>query len=101
MTDILTISICSDSEMMKRFFRKFSCDGKTMAKQFLLVLGCVVMFCGCEARVADNGGSNPASNTTSASEVDDHAALKFTPANFKTEVLDSSKVVLVDVWAPW
>ena len=30
-----------------------------------------------------------------------NGTLKFTDANFQSEVLDSSRPVLVDVWAPW
>jgi thioredoxin 1 len=28
-------------------------------------------------------------------------ALEFTDANFKTQVLDSDKLTIVDFWAPW
>ena len=72
-----------------------------MHKKFLLVVAVALLFCGCEAKVADNTTTTPVSNSTADKVSDDHAAIELTSGNFQTDVLDSSKVVLVDFWAPW
>ena len=39
--------------------------------------------------------------STPASTSSEHAAVEFTSAAFEADVLNNSKVVLVDCWAPW
>ena len=39
--------------------------------------------------------------STPASTSSEHAAVEFTSAAFEADVLNNSKIVLVDCWAPW
>ena len=66
---------------------------KKLSLLFSIVL-VVSLGCGIESdQVVQNIETNQASV--------EHVAVEFTNANFESEVLKSSQVVLVDCWADW
>lgn len=67
---------------------------------FSLALPLIALFI---AAGPENAGNKPAENAVNAinREVKGGSTLEFTDANFKSKVLSSNKLTLVDFWAEW